>query len=643
MALKYARSIAILFGLFLAALVWTWWAGKDLNWDQINYHIYGVDLMLKNRWQQDYYAASVQSYLNPISYVPFYAMVMANWNDFIISAILAAIHFICIIAVWYLYPRIVTPAQLNSTALRTLACALAFISPLFLLALGSSFNDPLCAIMVILGILAVIGFERPNAGQLLCAGFLLGAAAGIKLTSGTFAIAGFSIVILSQNNANLKRLSSALVTYAVGCALGFLTLHGAWSWRLWHEFRNPFFPFFNGIFRAPDFLPANLHDTRFLGDGIAGLLTLPWRMMLPYSWVYAEAATPDIRFFAFILAMGIGLGCLVWRYKIGNALAGPPRGLYQLTIFFIASFFIWGLTSRIGRYAMPLWILLGPLLVGWMIYFWPQRRQLTLTLLLLIFGVQIAISEASGLNRWTPVKYSGDWFKLDIPASIGQRPGTFVTISSQSMAFLAPFLHSDSSLINLSGQYTLPAGNRMSERLKSLLGKNDVVYLVMNSASPSVSNAMLQRRSEQLSVYGLQIKASDTCSVGSLGFDRKDYETTDNPKDRAIFLLFCPLHHLSLQEANKRAEKGRALDGLFETMEKSCPKQFDPPGVETMSTAQTLGRTYFNSTTTLFVERGALYSGGYGVLAPTFISTLEDIKSGGAINCPPPIKYRYLK
>ena len=71
---------------------WTVAAGKDLNWDLLNYHYYAPYQLLGARLAQDFFAASAQSYLNPVGYLPFYLMVSAGWHSVLVSVLLALAH-----------------------------------------------------------------------------------------------------------------------------------------------------------------------------------------------------------------------------------------------------------------------------------------------------------------------------------------------------------------------------------------------------------------------------------------------------------------------------------------------------------------------------------------------------------------------
>src|SRR5439155_1343121 len=69
----------------LLCAAWTVLAGKDVNWDLLNYHYYLPYEWLHERLAQDYFAASGQSYLNPIGFLPFYAMLAAGWHSVVAS------------------------------------------------------------------------------------------------------------------------------------------------------------------------------------------------------------------------------------------------------------------------------------------------------------------------------------------------------------------------------------------------------------------------------------------------------------------------------------------------------------------------------------------------------------------------------
>src|SRR5690606_24069636 len=83
------NQIALLMGLALC-LLWTWWAGKDLNWDLINYHYYLPFELLRGRIHTDFFPAGAQSYLNPLPYIPLYLMDRAGFPSLVTFSVLAS-------------------------------------------------------------------------------------------------------------------------------------------------------------------------------------------------------------------------------------------------------------------------------------------------------------------------------------------------------------------------------------------------------------------------------------------------------------------------------------------------------------------------------------------------------------------------
>src|ERR1700689_2299164 len=84
----------VYFGCVALALACNYVLGKDMAWDTLHYHLYSGFSALNDRFGQDYFAAGPLSYLNPLAYIPFYAMIRAGLPALVICSILAAVHSI---------------------------------------------------------------------------------------------------------------------------------------------------------------------------------------------------------------------------------------------------------------------------------------------------------------------------------------------------------------------------------------------------------------------------------------------------------------------------------------------------------------------------------------------------------------------
>lgn len=639
------RQTLLLALTYTAAMLWIWRAGKDLNWDQINYHLYAPHLLVHGRWDQDYFAASIQSYLNPISYLPFYGMVSAGWNDILIALALGTFHFLNIVLAIGI-ARLILPPSIEKPFLAVvLSTLLALAAPIFLLLIGSTFNDPTGSVFILLALFVVLRSDHVTVGGALSSGIALGIATGMKLTSGTFpfAILAALFVIWLFSGQKLQKLFFSVLWLTIGCFLGFVLTHGFWSWKLWTEFSNPFFPFFNGVFKSPEFLPANYRDVRFMGPGLLGLLTLPFEMMRSEGWLYIEAVTPDIRVAALTIVM---LAALALRSKALLSSGGGPhnRRLLVVTTFFLVAYFMWGSISRIGRYALPLFILAGPLLVTWL--YVVTREQWARVISLCVLALQIGITHLNDVNRWTPTAWEGKWFNVKLPKTITAEPASFITIQTQPMGFLAYFLHPASSMSNIMGMYTMPTGAQLPPKLDRILRNKKIFVIVAGGIKHAEDPSHLEipkteSLNNKLAPYGLRLQGS-TCEFGEI---RLDLPKTSSAIESITQqqLLFCPLDQTTTAEMLAAEVEGERYDGLFDAIEDRCVDIFEPKRVQTISETNSLARSYLNTVNELYTENGILYSRGFRVLFPEAVGSIAELQNNPASAQCPTTKPMYLK
>ena len=84
--------VAALGGYTVLCVAWSLFAGRDLNWDQLNHHLYLGHLWHHGRLDRDFMAAGGQSYYNPLPYLPFHALVVGGWSSNTITALLGVLH-----------------------------------------------------------------------------------------------------------------------------------------------------------------------------------------------------------------------------------------------------------------------------------------------------------------------------------------------------------------------------------------------------------------------------------------------------------------------------------------------------------------------------------------------------------------------
>src|SRR5258707_5041194 len=252
MARRRFEPWAVILGSLLAGAAYAWFAGEDTSWDWQNYHEYGAFALINGRFNEDVAPAGIQSFLNPVAYVPAYLLRHYAGARFW-GMILGSLHGLNL-ALIYWFSRAVLGSAANTWTLAASVIIAAF-GPMTLSEVGTSFADILTALPVIGGVGLILSARAEDRRSFVLAGLLIGAAAGLKLTNMVFFIGAAGSLLFAA------RPLAALSYFLLGGAIGALGTGGAWSWMLWRQFGNPGVRLFYSVFRSPE-------------DGIAALADL---------------------------------------------------------------------------------------------------------------------------------------------------------------------------------------------------------------------------------------------------------------------------------------------------------------------------------------------------------------------------------
>lgn len=547
-----------------AALLGAAWAlvcGKDVNWDQLHYHYYVAHALVEGRVGQDYLAASTQSYLNPLGYLPFYLMTAAGWHSVAVSALLAALHALNAALLYAIGLRV-----FSRRILALLGAAAGAASAVFFALLGSSFLDPLLTLPMLA---AVLLFLR---GGAVAPGALFGAAAALKYSNAYFALAGLWLAA-STPAADLRGRLRACATYALGGIVAVAVLGGPWFALVYREFGNPLFPHLNALFRSPDFPPVNLGAERYAAQGLGDALAFPFRLASPHSMTYVEIAAPDFRLAVLALAL-VALAASVrvpsWRAPDGRLLG-----------FFALAAALWIATSGNGRYGLLVLLLAGPCLAAVLARLMPLRFA-ALTLCVLIaaqIGACVSVSPA----RWFIAdRWSQSWFPFVVPERARREPALYLTVETQSMAAIAPFLHRDSAFVNVRGQYSLAPGlPRLDALLERHRGRARVLGRALRAqADGRPGEEALAAYDATLERFDLRVDARDCFFIAWRPDDADRVSRWVNAlageiaaRETAFSMGSCALVAAPPRPPGE-VEAEKRISAVFDRVERACPRLF---------------------------------------------------------------------
>jgi hypothetical protein len=455
------------------AIAWTLFAGKDVPWDALHYHVYAGYSVFNERLTVDLFPAGTLSYLNPYSHLPLYLMVRAGWTSLAIGTSLASMQSVMLWMTWEL-ARIVCRRQSgNSPAIVVWAAvAVALLNPVFLQALGSSFNDVTTGALALGGYVALASAFLGGRLQLVAlGGVLLGAASALKLSNVTFALLPAIPMVVGCVSMPRQRVR-ALLIYVLCAGIAVMAVTAPWAMRLERAFGNPFFPMLDGLFRASDAATPTSHsasslwqslgqlitgmrDPRFLPSSLTEALARPFDMLSARRLIHTEPAAPDLRYAGLmVLAMLSAVAWAVRRRREGAPMATSSqsdRAYLCLAISFAASWVCWLSLSGNSRYFSTMASIAGVLLVaGLYRLLAPAPQRILVYVLTVMLGVQIVFLWQTRDLRWGPQPWGGQWLQVNIPPHLRVEPQLYLPLDSQSQSFLLPWLAPGSAFLGVS-------------------------------------------------------------------------------------------------------------------------------------------------------------------------------------------------
>jgi hypothetical protein len=487
---------AVILASLLAGAVYAWFAGEDINWDWRNYHEYSAFALINAQFNEDVAPAGIQTFLNPLAYVPAYLLRHYVGAPFW-GMLLGAIHGLNLALIFWLSRSVLKGAA--SGLMLTAAIIIAASGPMTLSEVGTSFADILTALPVIAGVGLMLSAKPQHRARYVIAGIMVGGAVGLKLTNMVFFVgAGVSLFYAA-------RPLTAMSCFAAGGAIGVIGTGGAWSWMLWQQFGNPLFPFFNTIFRSPEAPIEAIADLRFMPHNLWDAAAYPfyWLVGIHRSseWPFRDPRFA-ISFVLFAVTAGAGLfyGMRVFT-----------RRDKQFLLLFAVAYGMWLFEFSIHRYAIVLELLTAPLIL------------LLLARLLRVVKLQsagthspvwtniAAVTAAVAIALWSqPADWSRrPWSNPYHPVLSGPllNPATYL-LMEKPVGYVVPLLPPGSRAYQLA-DILLPIvqGGSLDHRIRSGLANplpGGVWALHLRGSPP---------QQHLLDDYGLQFNAARSCEI----------------------------------------------------------------------------------------------------------------------------------
>lgn len=476
--------LSVLFPLLFGCL--GLWAGKDAGWDVQNYHWYAPYALLSGRFNFDLAAAQHGSYYNPTLDLPLY------WAAQVLSAKAVGYLLTCVQGLnfpllfwlaWTLFPSMTARHRLIMSAV----CALVGMTGAGALMLaGDGSYDNVTSLGIIASLLVIarsqqtLRLGRPAAawGLVGLAGIFVGAMAGLKLTTATYALGLCGALLFLP--ARWPRRVSLTFFFGVGVMLGILLFAGHWMYRLWEFSGNPFFPYFNDLIQSPLLHNSSHKDTTFQPQSLLVRIFFPFFFSLN-SYLVAEWYFRDLRILALFVTLPLGAIGVGWHRLCPQPVGVPwlePVAARYLAVASCLAYLAWLWMFCIYRYLVPL-EMIAPLAIAVAIGWLPLSNKARVGLFAaIILGTQALVS----VNYYKRKPWGDKYVAVQVPdLPPGKRPMVLMT-GRGPLSYVVPFFPPAIPFVRIDS-WLVPADDRetglaklIRQRVKEHSGPFQVLF-----------------------------------------------------------------------------------------------------------------------------------------------------------------------
>lgn len=569
--------LALLISLSLTSI--SVYLGRDTPWDYFAYHAYAAQTLFGHRFEQDYFGAGMQGFLNPIGFLPFALAQKAQLNSLATGIVLAVVHSLNGIFL-LLIGRDLVRSRPERLPLLVPGTLLGLICPILLAHIGSTFTDPVGSALV-LGALWLVLTKRANVAHIV-AGILIGAAIAVKLTNLVFAIALVACAAFPLKET-AKQWFTRNVAFGSGLLGGLALFQGYWSFLLYKYTGNPLFPFFNSLFKSPLYPADAAVVGRFVPSSFGEAMLSPLELAKYNSWSHLEVSAPNLAPVAFFLIATFATVFLIARrnWKTVSPVGYPD--IWKYAIFILTSYVLWLMTSGNSRYAIPLFMALAPaatLLLG---SFLPRRYAILAGWLLLL--LQAFVTYDAGIKRWNSQQWSQDWVSIDLPAELAEQPYLFISLAQKSHTELIARIHPQSAFVVLvNGQNSLPSQGPASEGLFRIIRRHTGHIKIVLQRPALIDKrlpdaALISRGNDYLDRLDLRI-VDGTCQEAKINAAPALDIPINHHLEEALTeeLVICD----AVASPSRYVAQRQNAERIFDAFEQACPEIFHPmaPQVE---------------------------------------------------------------
>lgn len=484
---------ATIFGLYSVSL------GMDFSFDFRSYHAYNIFSFFNNRDDFDICPLlQCMRYVNPLIDAPQYLLQYFSVNPKISAFILGSFSGILAFLVYTLIYIITC-----SRKFAFLSTAFGITSSPFLVQVGLSSGENLLSILVISSVIIVLNVHKQKHCFLLCfvAGLISGLATGLKLTQTTYSmsLAGLTFFMCLKEQGQIKNF----YWLCFGLICGFLASDGWLMLKLYHEFKNPIFPYFNKLFRSHHFEDHNIKFLWHSPKSLAQWIFFPFYLLTDYG---QDSTWRDPRF----AVTAICVFYLTIKAVLNKVFLRENQKLYYMLLFVVVSYCIWLHEFYVFRYTVAIAVVSGLFVLSTAKSIIPNRNASILAYI----AITIVCCYYTLLPDYGHIK-KYNRLELSLPYPIEDDSLVFMCRPS---SFLIPYLNNRATYTTAENYdsdalTTFSRFNYFNNRIKTAIEREHFYYIIApdindiyDMSPPSLDGLNIYRHSiKNLKYFGLDV------------------------------------------------------------------------------------------------------------------------------------------
>lgn len=422
---------------------------KDSNWDLKNYHIYTPYSIINQTFFMNLNPGGIQTFNFPLIdfiYLPLHTVVPSKYANLIVIVFHISVQSLLY---FKFYEFFMTLFKIKLAKVFSILIVFAlFLSGLGVMnvsGLATTMGDNLTAYLNLFGLLFFLKFSvsKNRSYYLYLSSIFFTLSFTLKFTNAPFLLTflTLSFFYLFRENLSLYVKMSSLSVFV------FIIVYAPWGILLFLKYGNPFFPYFNALFKSPFFTSENFRDSRFGIRNYNDLFSFFLNSIVGSTSNSSEIPFIDYRwvFLIFLFATSTLL-LILFKFKyfdVGLDLA-PIKILWA---FVLLTFISWGYIFGISRYVLTIELLFGLLLFCTMLLIiklgLPIYYKLTICFILLGCTF-LTITEARFIN-WGRVNHIDS---PNIPLQFISLPieSQIVFLPEQPSSYLIPSIKSNEQI-----------------------------------------------------------------------------------------------------------------------------------------------------------------------------------------------------